>query len=226
MICENCENQHNGGYASGRFCSVKCSRGFSTKVNRKEIASKISKTLKNTGNPDVILKCNSCGSEFIICWSKRNQKNCSVSCSITKRNRDSVLSDDHKNNIKKGVLKNYENGKNVYGGRTKWYKYRDIKVQGTYELRTCHILDCMKNKLEIYDWEYTNDRIKYTDINGKNRSYLLDFKIHENENDFYYLETKGYVTPNDILKWEAARKRYRLDVWFKADIIEMEKIFG
>lgn len=31
MICENCKINHDGSYGSGRFCSSKCARGFSTK---------------------------------------------------------------------------------------------------------------------------------------------------------------------------------------------------
>lgn len=34
MICENCKNDHDGSYGSGRFCSSKCARGFSTKNNK------------------------------------------------------------------------------------------------------------------------------------------------------------------------------------------------
>ena len=44
-ICENCEVSHTGEYGSGRFCSIKCSKGFSTKAKRKEINEKVSKTL-------------------------------------------------------------------------------------------------------------------------------------------------------------------------------------
>jgi hypothetical protein len=48
MICENCSREHNGSYGSGRFCSTKCARGFSTKEKRKEINRKVSiKLLKN-----------------------------------------------------------------------------------------------------------------------------------------------------------------------------------
>lgn len=39
--CQNCGNDHNGKYASGRFCSDKCSRSFSTKNKRLEINEKI-----------------------------------------------------------------------------------------------------------------------------------------------------------------------------------------
>jgi len=43
--CENCGKDHLGDFASGRFCSQKCSRSFSTKSKRKEINEKVSKTL-------------------------------------------------------------------------------------------------------------------------------------------------------------------------------------
>lgn len=44
--CEYCHKYHTGGYGSGRFCSAKCARGFSTKARREEISEKVSKTLK------------------------------------------------------------------------------------------------------------------------------------------------------------------------------------
>jgi hypothetical protein len=45
-ICENCEQEHTGEYGSGRFCSSRCARGFSTKASRKEINEKVSNTMK------------------------------------------------------------------------------------------------------------------------------------------------------------------------------------
>ena len=41
MKCENCEEEHDGKYGSGRFCSSKCARSFSTKSKRDEINVKI-----------------------------------------------------------------------------------------------------------------------------------------------------------------------------------------
>jgi hypothetical protein len=52
--CENCEKEHDGEYGSGRFCSSKCARGFSTKAKRKEINEKVSLSLSK------INKCVSC----------------------------------------------------------------------------------------------------------------------------------------------------------------------
>jgi len=45
MKCENCHGEHNGEFGSGRFCTIKCARGFSTKEKRKEINEKVSTTL-------------------------------------------------------------------------------------------------------------------------------------------------------------------------------------
>ena len=46
MICENCNCNHDGKYGSGRFCSSRCARSFSSKEKREEINKKVSKTLK------------------------------------------------------------------------------------------------------------------------------------------------------------------------------------
>jgi len=45
MVCENCNNEHDGSYGSGRFCCCKCAKAFSTKNKRKEISDKVSRTL-------------------------------------------------------------------------------------------------------------------------------------------------------------------------------------
>jgi 5-methylcytosine-specific restriction endonuclease McrA len=44
--CKNCQNEHNGNYGTGSFCSSYCAHSFSTKKNRDEISKKVSKTLK------------------------------------------------------------------------------------------------------------------------------------------------------------------------------------
>lgn len=223
-ICENCKSKHDGTYGSGRFCSSKCARGFSTKAKRKEINEKVSKKLK--GNI-LQLICNECGKEFEVSWGRRNQKFCSSLCSgrFTLKKIHEKIRKNPKwwSKIQK---ESYRKGNNyVAGGITKWYNYKDIKVQGTYELRTCKILDNWKEKRKIKDWEYTKDRIEYIGLDKEKHNYLLDFKIFENNNgSFYYIETKGYEKPNDKLKWKAVRKKgYKLEIWFEKDIKKLEK---
>lgn len=46
MKCEYCEKEHDGSYGSGRFCSPKCARSFSTSKNRQEINRKRSSSMK------------------------------------------------------------------------------------------------------------------------------------------------------------------------------------
>lgn len=84
--CENCGKDHEGIYGSGRFCSIKCSRSFSTKAKRSEINESVSKTLNNTGNGIVKKICKYCENDFEIIYSKRNQSFCSRSCSTKWKN--------------------------------------------------------------------------------------------------------------------------------------------
>jgi hypothetical protein len=50
MICENCNKEHDGNFGSGRFCSSKCARGYSTKEKREEINQKVSLKLNKKSN--------------------------------------------------------------------------------------------------------------------------------------------------------------------------------
>ena len=51
MNCESCEAEHDGKYGSGRFCSAKCARGYSTKLKRDQISEKVANTLKGRPSP-------------------------------------------------------------------------------------------------------------------------------------------------------------------------------
>lgn len=57
MLCENCNNQHDGTFGKGRFCCRKCSAAFSTKSKRAEINEKlrskaVERVLKYKEHPD------------------------------------------------------------------------------------------------------------------------------------------------------------------------------
>lgn len=117
------------------------------------------------------------------------------------------------------------------GGRTKYIPYKridniEIKVQGTYEERTCKILDYWKSTGTISDWVYSIKRFPYIDSEGKKRTYRVDFKIIPIEEKEYYLEVKGFAVENDYTKWKAVRDTgTKIDIWFLRDIkIEEELI--
>ena len=78
QTCENCHEEHDGSYGSGRFCSVKCARGFATKANRKEISEKVSKTL-----------------------TKHEKRYCGVCGVEVSKKNNSMLCKDHKVHYKK-----------------------------------------------------------------------------------------------------------------------------
>jgi|SRR5271166_3216461 len=46
MTCEMCNGSNDGSYGSGRFCSEKCSRGFSSKAKRGKINQRVSELAK------------------------------------------------------------------------------------------------------------------------------------------------------------------------------------
>lgn len=94
-ICEKCNSNHNGEYGSGRFCSQKCSKSYSTSLNRISTNKKISKSIKGSGNPPVIKNCMHCGKEFTASWKRKGQKNCSMSCAMKSNWKNS----EYKKNI-------------------------------------------------------------------------------------------------------------------------------
>lgn len=52
MTCEMCNKEHSSEYGSGRFCSCKCARGFSSKEKRLEINKAVSSKLKGRKIPE------------------------------------------------------------------------------------------------------------------------------------------------------------------------------
>lgn len=109
MKCENCNNDHNGTYGSGRFCSTKCARGFSTKHKRENINKKVSaklagrklteehkKKIEESNNFNrknkIIKNCLGCG-VVMKCRPSDNRKFCKLSCwiSYTEKNKEPYL---------------------------------------------------------------------------------------------------------------------------------------
>jgi hypothetical protein len=211
--CENCGSAHDGKYGSGRFCSAKCSRGFSTKEKRQQINQKVSEKLRN---PEIELECKYCLVKFKRPFKRRNQEYCSQRCSSKFKgwgNHSSVKwSEIHK--------KAYANGRNrVAGGTTKWFSYCDIKVQGSYELKACQKLDILKNNSEIKNWFYSRDRFKYLDKYGIERTYIVDFTIICNDDTIKFIEVKGRETEVDYIKWNTVRGLgHSIDIWRKEDL--------
>jgi hypothetical protein len=99
MKCENCNITHSGSYGSGRFCGIKCSRGFATKNKRTEINKKVSNKMSgrklsenhinnielvnNFNRKEKILRlCAECNST-LLCRPSDKRKFCSIKCWAT-----------------------------------------------------------------------------------------------------------------------------------------------
>ena len=106
FICENCKKEHDSSYASGRFCSKKCAKGFSTKAKRKEINEKVSKSLKGHiawNKLDLVKRiCKECNHEYETIPYKK-LKYCSRKCASIvagrKGGKNSVQGKRSKNEI-------------------------------------------------------------------------------------------------------------------------------
>jgi very-short-patch-repair endonuclease len=156
--CENCGKTHHGEYGSGRFCSIKCARSFSTKNKRKQINEKVSKTLKGSGNGKVMLTCQNCVVEFEVNWNKRNQKTCSLSCSSKLRWKNKTYKKKMSKQSSVLAIKRHKNNDDSFGWSTR------KKLQPSYPEK---IAIKLLNELQI-DYEREMPIGKY----------FVDFAIH------------------------------------------------
>ena len=218
-LCEYCSKENDGSFATGRFCCRSCSYGFSTKAKRIEINKAVSISLSIVKIKKI---CPICEKEFED-YPNGRRKTCSGPCGRSLSNKVTYAKPGYKEKLSNAIKLSYINGREVAGGRAKWLKYKDINVQGSFEFRACKILDSWKDNNLILNWGYTRDRFQYINAEGKTRTYIIDFKIFDNDGSFYYLEVKGYKIDNDNYKWNEVRKTHKLEVWYKEEIKKYEE---
>ena len=220
LTCEVCSKQFYRGLCKAKtgkkFCSSKCSNGERrgdrhTEESRRKISEALS------GRKYVVKYCKCCNS-ILEDHSK------SVCSSLCRSKRFKLhWTEDKKKTQSLQVSKQYENGKPVYGGKTKWFDYENLRVQGSYELRACSILDKWKNNGTIANWSYARKRIKYIGLDGNPHTYITDFQITTNSGALCILETKGWIKDTDWLKWESTiNQGYTLIVWMKKELDDYE----
>lgn len=114
MECELCGKEHKGEYASGRFCSQKCARSFSSKEKRLETNAKVSKTLKGrklSEEHKSNIKKNHWKKKTLVEFEERVCVICNVTFSIDK-NKIRKYCDECKSSNRKEIRKfNDENKK-------------------------------------------------------------------------------------------------------------------
>lgn len=179
--CENCGTTHDGEYGSGRFCSSKCARGFSTKAKRNEINEKVSKTIKNKLlNGEQIGHCK-------LNLDKPTRK-CKCGNTIRSNNKSGYCksclygSVEYKSAISlanKGNTGGYRKG----AGRTQGGYYKTFYFDSPFEIEIAKQLDTLN-----INWIRNTTRFYYI-YNDKRRYYIPDFYISDYN---LYIETKGY----------------------------------
>jgi len=199
MICENCNNEHDGSYGSGRFCSSKCARSFSSKAKRDETNKKVSKIMKSKmsngekigciqKNTDNVINafCDICGKKYKtrLYNNIKFKKTCSKKCGKKLR-----IKSYHKNINK--VVGGYRMGSGR--GKSGWYK--KYWCDSSYEL--AFVIYNIDHNIKF---QRNNEGFTY---NWKNKThkYYPDFII----NDEFY-EIKGYETEQDKVKYTSLTK--------------------
>lgn len=230
-FCEYCNKEVFEKYGSGRFCSSKCARGFSTKAKRKEInriikqkkflkrklqLQKIEKTYKIKkihiiNQQEYEKECLGCKKIFIT--FNLNKKYCSKSCA----SHFSQLGKKHKpikDTSKMGGLR-------PGGGKSKQIPYINWLGYKMYlnkeEIKVAKILD--EKKL---NWNRNRKGFLYLTQDGKHRKYYPDFVINENE----YIEYKGWVTSEMEWKMKDAKEKNNLNLTIIVGEDKRYKDFG
>jgi len=195
---------------------------------------KISKTLhkryvkENGGLEFIEKKCISCQKSFLVKNNKKSmrKKTCSKDCAnkiASNRFSEQNVDIDFRNKKSKTMKNLYASGElNPRAGFAKWIQYKRIKVQGEFEYEVCKALDKLKKSKYIHSWEYTNDRYPYLKLGKEVATYLIDFKVYLSKNVYFYIETKGFATLNDIYKWKKISSSEPLKVFYQRE--ELQKI--
>lgn len=173
-VCKNCEKLPRvkySKYSSGEFCSIECSKSYSTKNKRKEINLKVSRTLSGkTRSIDILKICPKCDKEFFVKPKNKNQICCSVICS---RNLDSykeMVSNQRKNmcsNIDERIRMREIGRKGGFGNKGKTKK--GIHYQSNFEKKVFEFLD--ENKIKYEPHKIIPNTSKISDV------YLIDLDL-------------------------------------------------
>lgn len=178
-ICENCGIEHSAEYGSGRFCSSRCARGFSTKKNRKEINKKVSTKLTGFGHLPVTLVCKYCGKEFKKPWSKRKTVCCSIKCDRNLR----WLNDDFRFEFGKTISKIRANGnfKFSFNNKKSNFVFNDMEIRCDSDLER-------KGLVKIIE-KY---KVKILSRSGLFITYIFENKKHTFNPDFIFETDSGH----------------------------------
>lgn len=205
--CENCGNDHAGEYGSGRFCSLKCARGFATKNKRKEINEKVKnvfadkRKIKNE-------KCKNCGTNFFK--KRKNREFCSNSCA-----RKYAWTDiEYRKNLQEKIALRSLNSTS-FGAKSSIFMFNsnEILCQSNRERKA---LELILEKYLVSSIFRCNFCISY-EFNGKSHKYNPDFDILLDDGTRFIIEVKTQISNKETNK--LSRPHYFLTINSKKEAL-------
>lgn len=173
--------------------------------NRPETLEKMRKSVKASKTPEVLKKHSLASKKMWTNEKYRNRHREGMKKAFENMSDESYEKMTHKNRF--------------YSG---WYhsKFGKIYFNSSWEL--AFIVWCENNK-SVLSLIRCKDKIKYKDVDGKNRIYMPDFEV-TTEQDVYIIEIKGqYNLRNVEEKKKSSDKIYQGEkhycLWYKHDLI-------
>ena len=201
--CENCQQEHQGSYGSGRFCSSTCARGFSTKSKRIQINLKVSQKVSgidsHTGQKARIATkiCPICEKEFTTKWNKRYKIYCTTNCQ-QKYNR----TEEYKKQMSEMMINRIIEGKHTNFGKSIKcdFIFNENVIKCDSKLEYSALLFFSQN-YNVINIERCSFYIPYIDYKGNLRNFIPDFII-KTDTDIYVVECKHNKTGTTLNeKW-------------------------
>lgn len=183
MKCESCNVEHNGKYGSGRFCSSKCARGFSTKNKRKEINKKVSEKMRGRGGGIISSICLNCQIQFED-RIKKKRKFCSKRCArIYNGNTEQT-----REKLRQIMLEKVRNGTHIgwksrKGKQPSYPEKFFMNVLDKNRIKYEHELPCGKYFIDLA----IKEKMIALEIDGKQHQYT-DRKEKDLEKDKYLVD--------------------------------------
>lgn len=209
MVCENCHSSNDGKYGSGRFCSSKCARGFSTKLKRSEINEKVSSSLRSIHGTQ-FLECSFCRSSFP--WNHfvdvaaqlgvSETKFCSKSCKkLAKDLQNQSLESRQK--MSDSAVRRLERG-DVWFGKQNFVDAFEKTIRCDSLLERSFVL-LMSRDMNVKDVKRSDIWISYAD-GGITRRYNPDFVVEFIDGSHALAEIKSErMGKRDV--WDDYRKK-------------------
>lgn len=179
MNCEHCHQVHYGSYGSGRFCSSKCARAFSTTLCRAEINARVSEQMRKR-KPITWLtkKCKNCSIEFKVRLKGKHRTCCSGKCLQNLPENRKAASDR--------MIKRIENGSgwSLGGGRRVEFSFTNHIIQCDSVLEWTALTWFTTTK-KVSSIQRSGLRLKISDPETDQvRTFIPDFKIITSEGTF------------------------------------------